>query len=601
MNSSYSTIPELFFTQAEKYKDETCLSSRIQPGAPYTDITWTGLKKQVEAIAVYLILRGIKKGDRVAICAGNRPEWWAADLAILSIGAINVSIFSRTSASALAYILDHCQASFCFVDYPNLEKLNSVRKKLKALKNVVVMDPVVTSEKTTVTLPDAIREAAKSAKKTDLVKQNKLLKGSDTASIVYTQSITGNPRGVVLSHSNFLSDVSQIMSALGESVHERHVFLSILPLANLFERTLGFYLPVACGSRVAFSEGESSRLLTNIREIRPTFMVGVPVLYERLHAGVLSMIPDMFFPKKAVMKMALQIALVNVPYVCSNNPRRGFFARQYNLFDKHVYKSLKTEVGMDRLECAVSCGAPLSVSDAEFFLGLGIPVLDSYGLTEASSVTHMAVPGSIRPGTVGKALPDTEVLITDEGECLVRGPQVMKGYYRDRNTTLQLLTKDGFLRTGDMGIVDADGYLTITGRIKDIIITAGGKNIAPATIENTLRESLYIKNAAIIGDRRKFLTALVLPDMDNLRRWAKSSNLHFKSDQELLALESVQRLIRAEIDDATKHLARIEQIKFFRIITDPWSEETGEITSTGRIHRAYVGRKYATIIEEMYS
>ncbi len=391
------------------------------------------------------------------------------------------------------------------------------------------------------------------------------------------------------------------MTALGKHVHDGHVLLSILPLANLFERTMGYYLPIACGCRVAFAEGVPSRLLANIREIRPSFLVGVPVLYERVHAGVLSMIPDMFFPKKALMKMALQVALVNVPYVCTNTSRHGFFAKQYDFFDKHVYASLKAEVGMDRLECAVSCGAPLSVSDAEFFLGLGIPVLDTYGLTEASSVTHMAVPGAIKPGSVGKPLPETSVMITDEGECLVKGPQVMKGYYRDKKATTQLLTKDGFLRTGDMGIVDADGYLTITGRIKDIIITAGGKNIAPAGIENTLRESLYIENVAIIGDRRKYLTALIVPRMDSLRRWAKNSNLHFKSDQELVGLESVSRLFRAETDEATKHLARIEQIKFFRIITDPWSEETGEITSTGRIHRAYVSRKYATIIEEMYS
>ncbi|HQO80259.1 MAG TPA: AMP-binding protein, partial [Deltaproteobacteria bacterium] len=279
----------------------------------------------------------------------------------------------------------------------------------------------------------------------------------------------------------------------------------------------------------------------------------------------------------------------------------GLFALQYALADKIIFSKLKAALGMDRLRFALSGGGPLSVSDAEFFLGMGIKVCEGFGLTETSPVTHGNRPDFIKPGTVGPALKDTLVKIGKDGEVLIKGPQVMMGYYKNEAATKEVMTEDGFFRTGDIGEIDSDGYLKITGRIKDLIVTSGGKNISPQNIENSLKTSIYIEQVAVIGDNRKYLSALIVPAFAELENWAKNNGISFASRRELLEHPEVQKLFAGEIQENTKHYARVEQIRKFKLLDAEWSQQTDELTPTLKVKRRVIDKKYAREIESMYA
>ncbi|MCK9264818.1 MAG: AMP-binding protein, partial [Deltaproteobacteria bacterium] len=297
---------------------------------------------------------------------------------------------------------------------------------------------------------------------------------------------------------------------------------------------------------------------------------------------------------------AMSLARKNLPYICHDRPRKGLFAIQYAVADKIIFSKLKAALGMDRLRFALSGGGPLSVSDAEFFLGMGIKVCEGFGLTETAPVTHGNRPDHIKPGTVGPALKDTLVKIGEGGEVLIKGPQVMMGYYKNEEATKEVMTEDGYFRTGDIGEIDSDGYLKITGRIKDIIVTSGGKNISPQNIENSLKTSAFIEQVAVIGDNRKYLSALIVPAFDELESWAKNNGVPYGSRRELLEHPEVNKLYESEIKEYTQYFARVEQIRKFRLLDTEWSQQTDELTPTLKVKRRVISVKYAREIETMY-
>jgi len=425
------------------------------------------------------------------------------------------------------------------------------------------------------------------------------IKPSDPATIIYTSGTTASPKGVMLSHNNFISNVRYVRDDFKGALCDKDLFLSFLPLSHVLERTAGYYLAVRIGATVAFAE-EFSKLQENLIEVRPTVIVSVPRLYEKIHATILSKITDVSGIKKALFKWAVRVALENLPYVCRNNPRKGWFAIKYRLADRLIFSKLKAAIGMDRIKLAVSGGGPLSVSDAEFFLGMDIVVLEGFGLTETSPVTNVNRPWLIKPGTVGPPLKDTTIKFSDGGEILVKGPQLMMGYYKDEEATREVFTKDGFFRTGDIGSADVDGYLSITGRIKDIIITSGGKNISPQLIENKLKDSKFIEQVSVIGDRKKYLSALVVPAFDELKKYAQKNGIEFRENQELIQDNRVLLLFEKEIEKCMRHFSRVEGIKKFRLLSVEWSQQTGELTPTQKIKRRVVERKYREVIEGMY-
>ncbi len=593
-------MPAIFQNRVATYGDRACVS--YKKDGVYTDISWNEMNSMVRNIAAFLMARGIKKKDKVAIFSENRYEWWVADLASLSIGATDVPIYATNSAEEAQYILENSDSKVCFVStQDHLDRVLKIQKKCPKLETIVIFEELAKKKKGIVQFQDAIKEGEAYPKAEDFDKRLKAVKPEDLATLIYTSGTTGNPKGVMLTHDNFCWNVKQSVNDFKDIVLPEDTFLSFLPLSHSLERTTGFYLPIYQGSSVAFVEDVSTTLMEDFVAVRPTAMISVPRIYEKVHAGISSSVADASPVKKAIFNWAMSAAAKNVPYNCQNKPRKGLLKKKYDLADKLVFSKLKAAIGLDRLKIAISGGGPLSVSDAEFFLGMDLKIYEGFGLTETSPVTNVNLPDLIKPGTVGPALMKTTVKISDEGEILIKGPQVMKGYYKNNAATKEVFTKDGFFKTGDIGVIDEDGYLAITGRIKDIIVTAGGKNISPQNIEGSLKASRFIEQVAVIGDRRKYLSALIVPTFEELRKWAKKNEISFESDEDLIANSQVNEMIGEEVKKYTAHFARVEQIRKFNLLAAEWSQAGGELTPSLKVKRRVIDEKYGREIDDMYS
>ena len=476
-----------------------------------------------------------------------------------------------------------------------------VRDRLPNLGDIIAFDDPGRPMEGVITFKEAL-EGGRRAPANVREEFERRLKGinpSDLATIIYTSGTTGNPKGVMLSHSNFLANVDQCYSVAPDLFGQDHTLLSFLPLSHSFERSAGYYLAIYAGKKVVFAE-DFSKILDNFLEVRPTFIVSVPRLYEKIHAGILSKVGDASPVKKLLFAWAMGLAKKNLPHICNDIPRTGLFALQYSLADRLIFSKLKAALGMDQLRFAVSGGGPLAVSDAEFFLGMGIKVLEGFGLTETTPVTNVNPPGRIKPGSIGPAVKNTIVKAAPDGEMLIKGPQVMLGYYKNEEATKEAFTEDGFFRTGDICEIDSDGYVKITGRLKDLIITSGGKNISPQNIENSLKASIYIEQVAIIGDNRKYLSALVVPAFGELKNWADKNGVSYSGHADLITNEQVIKLFEAEIAAHTQDFARVEQIRKFELLDAEWSQETDELTPTLKLKRRIINQKYAREIDSLY-
>ncbi|MFY9169026.1 MAG: long-chain fatty acid--CoA ligase [Desulfomonilia bacterium] len=594
-----TSMGAIFQNRVQELGDKACVAYKNAQGV-YTDISWRQMNEMVRKVGYYLLSKGIKPGDKVALFSPNRYEWWVVDLAILSIGAVNVPIYATNSAHEARYIIINSDAVMCFVgEREHLEKVLQVRGDIPNLREVVIFDDLESPAEGVLNLKKVMEAGGGYDGKAEFDARIRDIKPSDLATIIYTSGTTGDPKGVMLSHSNIISNVNQLYSVDPELFKEEHTLLSFLPLSHSFERTVGYYSALNAGKKVCFAE-DFSKILQNMQEVRPTLIVSVPRLYEKIHAGILAKVSQAPPVKKALFNWAMSLARKNLPYICNDRPRKGLFAIQYALADKIIFSKLKAALGMDRLRFALSGGGPLSVSDAEFFLGMGIKVCEGFGLTETSPVTHGNKPDHIKPGTVGPALKDTLVKIGEGGEVLIKGPQVMMGYYKNEEATKEVFTEDGYFRTGDIGEIDSDGYLKITGRIKDIIVTSGGKNISPQNIENSLKTSPFIEQVAVIGDNRKYLSALIVPAFEELESWAKNNGISYNSRKELLEHPEVKKLFESEIKEYTQYFARVEQIRKFTLLDTEWSQQTDELTPTLKVKRRVISAKYAREIESMY-
>ncbi|HQI82269.1 MAG TPA: long-chain fatty acid--CoA ligase, partial [Deltaproteobacteria bacterium] len=459
------SIPAVFQNRAQQFGERAIVA--YKKDGIYTDISWNRMNEMVRNLGYCLIARGIKPGDKVALFSPNRYEWWVADLAILSVGAVNVPIYATNSAEESRYVIENSDSKMCFVaTTEHMKKILEVKPKLPNLGEIIIFDNLDKPVDGVITLADAMKEGASKANAKEFDDRINAIKVQDLATLIYTSGTTGPPKGVMLSHNNFFANVQQIYNVDPELFKraDELTFLSFLPLAHSFERTCGYYTPMSFGMKVYFAE-DFAKILENFQEVRPVCVVSVPRLYEKIHAGILAKVSSAPPLKKAIFNWALGIAARNLPYICTEKPREGFFAFQYNLANKIIFSKLKKALGMDKLEFAFSGGGPLSVSDAEFFLGMDIKVIEGFGLTETTPVTNTNKRHLIKPGTVGVPVKDTIVKIGEGGEVLIKGPQVMMGYYKNPEATKEAFTEDGFFRTGDIGEIDKDGYLKITGRI----------------------------------------------------------------------------------------------------------------------------------------
>ncbi|HNY50376.1 MAG TPA: long-chain fatty acid--CoA ligase [Smithella sp.] len=595
-----TSMGAIFQNRVQQYGDKTLVIYKNSKSGQWEEISWTKLNEMVRNLGMFLIKRGIKPGDKVALFSPNRYEWWVADLAIISVGAVNVPIYATNSAEESRYIIDNSDSRMCFVGTKeHMAKIIKVKEKLPNLGEIIIFDDSEKPPAGVMTLAEAMKEGSATTNKDEFDKRIKPINMDDVATIIYTSGTTGNPKGVMLTHKNFVSNVNQINAVDPEFLSDDHTFLSFLPLAHSLERTVGYYAAIFLGKKVAFAES-TDKLLENFKEIRPTVLVSVPRIYEKVHAGILAKVATASPVKKALFNWAMGLAKENLPYICENRKRTGWFAFKYNLADKLIFSKLKEALGMDKLKGAVSGGGPLSVSDAEFFLGMGIIITEGYGLTETTPVTNSNKPKKIKPGTVGPAVKDTIVKIGEGGEILIKGPQVMKGYYKNEEATKEVFTSDGFFRTGDIGEIDSDGYMKITGRIKDIIVTSGGKNISPQNIENTLITSPFIEQIAVIGDNRKYLSALIVPAFASLESWAKEKGIAFSNRHDLTQNPEVIKLYEQEIQEYMKDYARVEQIRKFILLEKEWSQDSGELTPTMKLKRSIIRKKFEQEIESMY-
>ena len=573
------------------------LASRWREGDALTapgrePISYAELGRAAREIAGGLALLGIERGDHVAILAGTRPEWTLADLGALSAGATVVPIYQTNSPEECEYILAHAgvRAVFC-EDAAQVAKVDEVREHCPALEHVIVFDGEA---------PGAITLAelrARGASTGDAVVEERLahVAPGDVATIVYTSGTTGPPKGCICTHASLLATVGMYVREL--ELQDSHMVIYLfLPLAHSLAR-VAQYATLEAGGTLAFWGGDAARIVDELAEVRPTHFPSVPRIYEKVHSAVLNGVAEQGRVKQALFRWAVREGGKARAAIRDGASPGRLAAARYRTADRLVLSKVRGVFG-DRLVIAMSGAAPIAREVLEFFDACGVLVLEGYGMTETCAAATLNTPGAVRFGSVGRPLIGSEVAIAEDGEVLMAGPHVFPGYYRDPEATADALS-DGWLRSGDLGEVDADGYLHITGRKKDLIITSSGKNISPENIESALRETRWISQAVVAGDRRSYLVALLTLDADEAPKLAEE--LGIPADLATMACdERVRAAIQEDVDAVNARFARIEQVKRFDILERDLSQEEGELTPTLKVKRPVIHRRYGERIERLY-
>jgi long-chain acyl-CoA synthetase len=589
------SIGALFLERAKEYGDKTFLMAKR--GGKYKKISWNETLDAVTNLALGLYALGAKRGDRIAILSPNRTEWVIFDLAMQCAGIIDVPIYATSSPDQVRYIIKNSGASFVISGgFEALQLLKSIKGDIKGVKKIITMDSEGDEGDYIVPMSGVIRIGRETKKRGEFEKGVAKIKGDDLATLIYTSGTTGDPKGVMLTHNNFLSNVEALTNE--QDIRNTDTFLSILPLSHSFERTVGFYFPMFVGAKVAYAEGIDA-FRKNVLEIKPTVMVVVPRILEKVYASIKSRVDEGSELKRWLFDIGTKKAK-EVIETMMRGERPGFASKVlHRMADIFIFRGIRKALG-GKIRYLASGGAPLQREIGIFFCGAGLMVLEGYGLTETGPVLTVNTPKHLKYGTVGMPLPGTEIKIADDGEILARGPQIMEGYYKLTEETKKSFTKDGLFKTGDIGMLSDDGFLIITDRKKDIIITAGGKSVAPQNIENTLMIDPFIEQAVVIGDRRKFISALVVPNFEELKKWAKGEGIDYDRKRELLKDERALEMMSKRIDEAQKFSARFEKVKKFTLLPDPFTEGKGEMTASMKIKRKVIEERYAKEIEAMY-
>ena len=593
----YSSLGEMFFEKRQSMPDK--VSHKFKKDGQWHELTFKETVDWAENISAGLASLGVKKGDRVALISANRVEWAVTDFATMALGALLVPIYPSLLSEQVAYILNDSEAKVVIAaDIIQIEKVDEVKDQLKYVKNFYVFDPPEVLHAPWKTFTDLAEQGKAFLKEHPNYVQDEIkkVKPEDWATIIYTSGTTGEPKGAILTHGNFLSNVEGSISVL--DIYPEDVFLSFLPLSHVLERMAGHFISMYLGATVAYAESIDT-VAENMGEIRPTIMISVPRLYEKIYARVLESVEMGPSSKRKIFYWAMRVGKDYVNRIMNKKSIPFTLNAKYKLANKLVFSKLKERVG-GRIRFFVSGGAPLSAEIAEFFTAAGLIILEGYGLTETSPVITVNLLDNFKFGTVGLPLPNVEVKIADDGEILTRGPHVMVGYYKKEADTKEAIDEEGWFHTGDIGVIDNDGFLKITDRKKNIIVTSGGKNIAPAPIENALTMTQYIEQAVVIGDKRKFCTAVIVPAYEAVKNWAKEQGKDINSYGDMLKLEGLRELIRQEIDKVNEGLARYETIKNFIIAREPFSIESGELTPSLKTKRRVIEQKYKEEIDKMY-
>jgi long-chain acyl-CoA synthetase len=595
-NSAPGTLNQLFLDAVAKYRRPDALQAkrdgRFQP------ISHDTVAERVRRIALGLEELGVRSGDRVAILSENRPEWAMTDFACLMIGAADVPIYPNLPSDQVSYILRDSGAVAIFVS--NAEqagKITAIRGDCPALRHVITYsDSGAGVDMTLSALETRGAGVDDDARRTSLRDRATAVQPDDLATLIYTSGTTGEPKGVMLTHDNIFSNVEAARTAIPFAGAD--VCLSFLPLSHIFERMGGHYLMFATGTSICYAESVDT-VPIDMATVRPTLVLSVPRLYEKMYARVLENALSGGGAKKQIFFWARSVADRWADVVLSGGTPGGLLALQYRIAQKLVFSKLQARTG-GRLRYFVSGGAPLAPEIAKFFYAAGLVILEGYGLTETSPVIAVNTPANFRIGTVGKAIAGVEIDIASDGEILTRGPHVMKGYFNKPTATAEAIDADGWFHTGDIGEVK-DGFLAITDRKKDIIVTAGGKNIAPQPIENKIKTNKYVSQAVMIGDKRKFPIVLVVPNWDSLEKWAKLKNILWTERAQLLAMPTIRAKMEKEVLEQVEDLAHYEMPKKIGLLEHDFSVERGELTPTLKVKRRVIDKTYKGMIDDLYA
>ncbi|HYI43870.1 MAG TPA: long-chain fatty acid--CoA ligase [Actinomycetota bacterium] len=607
------TIVERFFERVAEHPDKVAL--RHKAGGAWKDITWRGYGDLVSKSAKSLMSLGYGHGDKIALLSGNRPEWHVIDVASMAIGGATAAIYSTNSPEQVAYIVGHSESKFAFVDTTEqLEKILKTRSEVPNLQKVIVFEGYQgDADKDFVMTWDEFLALGSSVGDDQLKEARAKVKPEDLATFVYTSGTTGPPKGVMLTHANIwwtAQHSEQQIPIQGQDARA----LSYLPLSHIAERMISHLLQIYYGSQTWFAES-IDQLLPNLHECKPTYFFGVPRVWEKFYAGFQAMaaVPPKDKSeerKKKLAKKAIDLGLQVTKLEQEAVGRGGKMADakvpigmklQHAALDKLVLSKIRERFGLDQCELALSAAAPLSPELIWFFHSLGVKITEGYGQSEDNGPTSWNVPDAIKIGTVGTPLPGLEVKIAEDGEILVRGANVMKGYYKDEKATAETVDSDGWLHSGDVGEFDQHNYLKITDRKKDLIITAGGKNIAPQELENKAKHAHpLISQVVVIGDRRPFLCALVTLDEEKAPGWAKEHGI----EGDIAAIANDERTLKeleAAFNEVNQTLAKVEGIKKIRVLERDFLQEEDEITPTMKVKRKTINEIYADVIEDIYN
>ena len=594
------TVPGLFLKAVEKWGDRVAM--RQKEYGLWHDISWNTYLERVRSVACALISMGLERGDQAAIIGDNCPEWVYADLGIQCCGAATTGIYATNAWQQVEYVVENSEARFLFVENEEqLDKWLRFKDRVPKLKKVIVwdteglrhfQDPMV------MTFDELLEAGRQAAADTPELFAARIaeIEPDDLSVLIYTSGTTGPPKGAMLTHRNCLWMGHAITT--DNPMSSKDEIMSFLPLCHIFEQLFTVLGHLTCGYVVNFIESPDT-VAENLKEISPTLGHAVPRIWEKYFSAIQIRMSDATRFKRLVFYTALKIGNRRADLKMNFKAVPLYLEILYRLAYFVVFRKLKERMGFDRLRVAISGAAPIAPEILYFYQSIGVNLIEGYGQTEGTGVTSVSRIDRVKFGSVGQPLSGLEVKIAADGEILVKSPGVFKGYFKNPQATAETIV-DGWLYSGDVGELDEDGFLKITDRKKDIIVTAGGKNITPQYIENKLKASIYINDAVVIGDRRKYLSCLIMIDEDNVVKYAQDHKIQFSTYRDLTLNEDIHRLIHAEIDAVNETLARVEQVKKFCILPKKLYEEDGEVTPTMKVKRKFVNVAFRELIESMY-